>query len=308
MHIDNLDVYVTGSNSKFLSSDIITEFRGRSEEIRMYPLAFSEFLPAHGGDKYDAWAEYMKYGGFPLILEHRDETDKMDYLLWLQKNIYIKDIVDRHNIKNDVALKNLIEVVASSTGSLTNPYKLERTFKSMVNIDLSYNTIDGYLSKLEDAFIIEKSKRYDIKGKQYIDTPQKYYFTDLGLRNSFVGFRQEEEGHVMENIIYNELRRRGYQVDVGVVEVREGDNKKQLEIDFVANRGDRRYYIQSAFSMTGSEKRSQELRPLKNVDDFFKRIVVTNDIMRPSREEDGVIIMNILDFLLNEDSLDREMS
>ena len=305
----NIDVYVTGSNSKFLSSDIVTEFRGRSEEIRMYPLSFAEYLSAkEDGDRYNAWAEYIKYGGLPLVLEHKDETAKMDYLVNLQKNIYLKDIIERYSIKNDTALKSLVEVVASSTGSLTNPYKLERTFKSMAGIDVSYNTIDSYLGKLEDAFIIEKAKRYDVKGKRYIDTPQKYYFTDVGIRNSFVGFRQNEESHIMENIIYNELRRRGYQVDVGVVEIREGDDKKQLEIDFVANRGDRKYYIQSALTIGESEKRVQEARPLKNVNDFFKRFIITGDFMRPGREEDGIVVMNILDFLLNESSLDNELS
>lgn len=305
LHIKNLDSYVTGSNSKFLSSDIITEFRGRSEEIRMYPLSFAEFYSAHSGDKYEAWAEYLKYGGLPLVLEHQSETSKMEYLLNLQKNIYIKDIVERNNIKNDVALKSLIEVVASSTGSLISPYKLERAFKSNASIDLNHNTIDNYLSKLEDAFIIEKSKRYDVKGKRYIDTPQKYYFVDTGIRNSFVGFRQNEENHLMENIVYNELRSRGYQVDIGVVEVRNGDDRKQLEIDFVANRGDRRYYIQSALTISEPSKRLQEIRPLDNVSDFFKKIIITKDMMLPSREENGIVTMNILDFLLNADSLDN---
>lgn len=305
LHIKNLDVYATGSNSKFLSSDIITEFRGRSEEIRMYPLSFSEFYSAYEGDKYEAWVEYMKYGGLPLVLEHKSETSKMEYLLNLQKNIYLKDIIERNSIKNDAALKSLIEVVASSTGSLTNPYKLERAFKSKANIDLNHNTINSYLSKLEDAFIVERAKRYDVKGKRYIDTPQKYYFTDLGIRNSFVGFRQNEENHIMENIIYNELRYRGYQVDVGVVEIRSGDDKKQLEIDFVANRGDKRYYIQSAMTIGDPDKRLQEIRPLNNVNDFFKKIIITKDLMLPNREENGVVTMNILDFLLNPDSLDK---
>lgn len=306
LHIKNLDTYVTGSNSRFLSSDIITEFRGRSDEIRMYPLSFTEFYSAYNdGDKYAAWTEYMKYGGLPLILEHKSETAKMEYLLGLQKNIYLKDIIERNNIKNDTALKNLIEVVASNTGSLTNPYKLERTFKSKANIDMSHNTIDDYLSKLEDAFMIEQAKRYDVKGKHYIDTPQKYYFTDPGIRNSFVGFRQNEENHIMENIIYNELRSRGYQVDIGVVEIRDGDDKKQLEIDFVANRGDRRYYIQSALTIGEPDKRAQETRPLASVNDFFKKIIVTKDLMLPSREENGIVIMNILDFLLDTDSLEK---
>ena len=271
----------------------------------MYPLSFAEFYSAYDGDKYAAWAEYLKYGGLPLVLEHKDDTSKMNYLLSQQKNIYLKDIIERYAIKNDTALKCLIEIVASSIGSLTNPYKLERTFKSMVNIDLSYNTIDNYLSNLENAFIIEKAKRYDVKGKRYIDTPQKYYFTDLGLRNSFVGFRQNEENHLMENVIYNELRCRGYQVDVGVVEVRSSSQDKQLEIDFVANRGDRKYYIQSALTIGDPDKRMQETRPLTSVNDFFKKIIITKDMMLPSREENGIVTMNILDFLLDANSLDE---
>ena len=310
----NLNVYVTGSNSKFLSSDIITEFRGRSEEIHMYPLSFAEFMTAYEGTKYDGWQEYIQYGGLPLTMRYADGRKKMAYLNEVQQNIYLKDIIERHDVRNDAALQSLIEIIASSIGSLTNPYKLEKAFKSKVNVSLSHNTIDDYLKKLEDSFIIEKAKRFDVKGKQYMDTPSKYYFTDIGIRNSFVGFRQTEENHIMENIIYNELRRRGYQVDVGIVEVYERDaetkgrNKKQVEIDFVANRGDRRFYIQSALTVANASKMEQETRSLKNVDDFFKRIIVTNDIMLPGREENGIIIMNILDFLLNEDSLDREMS
>ena len=311
----NLNVYVTGSNSKFLSSDVITEFRGRSEEIHMYPLSFAEFMTAYKGDKYDGWQEYLRYGGLPLVMNYPDGKHKMEYLNRQQKNIYLKDIIERYNIRNDLALRSLIEIVASNVGSLTNPYKLENTFKSVANTNISHNTIDDYLSKLEESYIIEHSDRFDVKGRRYIGTPHKYYFTDPGIRNSFVGFRQDDEGHTMENIVYTELRRRGYQVDVGVVEVYEKDKEtgkanvaKQIEIDFVANRGDRRYYIQSALSLGDSEKWLQELRPLKNVDDSFKRIIITKDMMRPGREESGTIIMNVLDFLLNEDSLDREMS
>lgn len=308
----NLNVYVTGSNSKFLSSDIITEFRGRSDEIHIYPLSFKEFMSAYNGDKYAGWKDYTLYGGLPLIMRYSDPRQKMDYLENQQKSIYLKDIVERYDIRNDVALQSLVEIIASSIGSLTNPYKLERTFKSKANITPSHNTIDDYLKKLEEAYIIERAKRFDVKGKQYIDTPVKFYFTDIGLRNSFLGFRQVEETHIMENIIYLELRRRGYHVDVGVIDIFEKDGdkakKKQVEIDFIANRGDRRYYIQSALTIGDPAKRAQETRPLNAINDFFKRIIITNDIMLPSREENGIITMNILDFLLNEDSLDREMS
>ena len=310
----NLNVYVTGSNSKFLSSDIVTEFRGRSEQIHMYPLSFVEFMTAYEGNKYDGWQEYIRYGGLPLIMHYSDSRQKMSYLNEVQQNIYLKDIIERHSVRNDTALRSLIEIVASSVGSLTNPYKLENTFKSKVNVSLSHNTINDYLSKLEESYIIECAKRFDVKGKQYMDTPVKYYFTDIGIRNSFVGFRQIEENHIMENVIYNELRHRGYQVDVGVVEIYERDlktmekSKKHVEIDFVANQGDRKYYIQSALTINDTEKRAIEARPLNNIDDFFKRIIVTGDLMLPGREENGIVIMNILDFLLNEDSLDREMS
>ncbi len=309
LHIDNLDTYVTGSNSKFLSSDIITEFRGRSEQIHMLPLSFAEFYTAFDPAETSAtaaWDEYLKYGGLPLVLEHQTEAAKMDYLLGLQQNIYLRDLVDRNNLKNDAALKSLIEVIASSVGSLTNPHKLERTFRSKANLELSYNTIDNYLDKLQDAFIIEEAKRYDVKRKHYIDTPQKYYFTDLGIRNSFLGFRQTEETHLMENVIYNELRCRGYQVDVGVVELRDGDDKKQTEIDFVANRGDRRYYIQSALSVDEPEKLAQEIRPLANTDDFFERIIITRDRPVARFEQRGIRLMSVLDFLLNAESLEGQ--
>ncbi len=299
----NLNVYVTGSNSKFLSSDIVTEFRGRSVEIHMYPLSFKEFMSAYEGNRYDGWQEYMRYGGLPILMRYNDGRQKMEYLEEIRKNIYLKDIVERYKMRNDAALEALLSIIASGVGSLTNSYKLENTFRSEVKIDLSHNTINDYLDKLCDAYIIEKAMRYDVKGKQYISTPQKYYFTDIGIRNAFVGFRQNDEGHIMENIIYIELRRRGYQVDVGVVNA---DNK-QVEIDFVANRGDRRYYVQSALTLGTPEKRLQELRPLTNTGDFFKRVLVTNDMMLPGRDDSGVAVMNVLDFLLDEDSLEKEM-
>ena len=309
----NMKVYVTGSNSKFLSSDIITEFRGRSEEIHMYPLSFKEFMSAYDGDKYAGWQEYLRFGGLPLVTTYADGKQKMGYLDSQKEKTYLRDMIQRHNIRNDAALRSLIEVIASSVGSLTNPYKLENTFRSMARVELSRNTIDDYLKKLEEAYLIESAKRYDVKGKKYIETPLKYYFTDLGIRNSFVGFRQNEENHLMENVIYNELRMRGYSVDVGVVEVQERNKKngkverKQLEIDFVASDGDKRYYVQSALTVGEADKRKQELRPLEKVGDFFKKVIVTSDLMLPSREENGVVVMNILDFLLNEESLEREM-
>ncbi|MBQ9180585.1 ATP-binding protein [Candidatus Saccharibacteria bacterium] len=306
--LPNVDVYVTGSNSKFLSSDIITEFRGRSDEIRMYPLSFLEYYTAMGGDRLTAWLDYTRYGGLPLVTTFPDAASKMGYLINLQKNIYLKDVVERYNIKNDVALTSLVQIVASSTGSLTNPYKLENTFKSVTGVALSHNTIGDYLARLGEAYILEQADRYDVKGKQYIDTPHKYYFTDIGLRNSFLGFRQQDDGHVMENIIYNELRQRGYQVDVGVVKTYAADGKEtDLEVNFVANRGDRRYYVQSALRMNTAEIQQRELKSLRKIDDSFKKIVITADLTSPVRSDDGIITMNILDFLLTPDSLERDI-
>lgn len=304
LHIDNVDVYVTGSNSKFLSKDIITEFRGRSEEIRLFPLSFSEFMSAYGGSKEDGWREYIQFGGLPLVLDQKTPEEKMEYLKQQQENIYLRDIVNRYKMDDDTALKSLVEVISSSVGSLTNPYKLEKTFKSMAGVDLSYNTIDLYLDRLEDVFIIEKSKRFDVKGKKYLNTPQKYYFTDMGIRNSFINFRQIEENHIMENVIYNELRSRGCSVDVGLVETRDGDSRKQLEIDFVVNKGMKKYYVQSAFRMDNEEKQAQELRPLDNVDDFFKRIIITGDSSISTVRQDGIVVMNLFDFLLDKNSLE----
>lgn len=300
----NLDVYVTGSNSHFLSSDIITEFRGRSYEIHMYPLSFAEMVQAYD-DKYAAWRDYYLYGGLPLVLTLKNPRDKIKYLLDAQQNVYLKDIIERYEIRNDAALKSLIKIVASSTGSLTNPYKLENAFKSKVNTTLSHNTIDGYLNKLEEAFLVEKACRYDVKGKQYIDTPFKYYFSDQGIRNSFLDFRQPDEGHIMENIIYVELRRRGYQVDVGVVSLRGKSSRTAFEIDFVANLGDKRYYIQSALHTDSSKLMEREMRPLVNTDDFFKKFIITKDLTQPLINENGIITMNVFDFLLDENSLDR---
>ena len=302
---ENLDVYVTGSNSKFLSSDIITEFRGRGDEIRVYPLSFSEFYSAYEGSKEDAWQEYYTYGGLPLVLSYKNEIDKMAYLENQRKNVYLNDVIERNNIQNEQDLYTIVEILSSSVGSLTNPLKLANTFKSNnKNTSITDKTIYNYLNYLEDAFLIESTKRYDVKGKKYIETPKKYYFTDIGIRNSFLNFRQQEENHLMENIIYIELKRRGFSVDVGVVEVRDKSGQKKLEIDFIANRGNNRYYIQSALTIDSKEKREQEERSLINTNDFFRKIIIVKDNIKRWRDEKGIVIMGIVDFLLDFNSLD----
>lgn len=300
----NIDVYVTGSNSKFLSSDIVTEFRGRGDQIKVNPLSFAEFLSAFNGDKYEAWNEYVTYGGMPLILSKKNDEEKSQYLKELFEQTYIKDIVERNNIQRIDILDSLINMLASSVGSLTNPQKLFDTFKSNGEKELSLNTINSYIADIEDSFIVNKSTRYDIKGKKYIQTPQKYYFSDIGLRNARLNFRQQEENHLMENIIYNELLIRGYNVDVGVVEVREEGKRKQLEVDFVCNLGNKRYYIQSALNLDTKEKTIQESRSLNNIGDSFKKIIVVKDNIKLWRTDDGIVIMGIQEFLLNKDSLD----
>ena len=300
----NIDVYVTGSNSKFLSSDIITEFRGRGDQIKVNPLSFAEFLSAFDGDKYEAWNEYVTYGGMPLILSKKNDEEKSQYLKELFEQTYIKDIVERNNIQRIDILDSLINMLASSVGSLTNPQKIFDTFKSKGEKELSLNTINSYIADIEDSFIVNKSTRYDIKGKKYIQTPQKYYFSDIGLRNARLNFRQQEENHLMENIIYNELLIRGYNVDVGVVEVREEGKRKQLEVDFVCNLGNKRYYIQSALNLDTKEKTIQESRSLNNIGDSFKKIIVVKNNIKLWRTDDGIVIMGIQEFLLNKDSLD----
>ena len=300
----NIDVYVTGSNSKFLSSDIITEFRGRGDQIKVNPLSFAEFLSAFNGDKYEAWNEYVTYGGMPLILSKKNDEEKSQYLKELFEQTYIKDIVERNNIQRIDILDSLINMLASSVGSLTNPQKIFDTFKSKGEKELSLNTINSYIADIEDSFIVNKSTRYDIKGKKYIQTPQKYYFSDIGLRNARLNFRQQEENYFMENIIYNELLIRGYNVDVGVVEVREEGKRKQLEVDFVCNLGNKRYYIQSALNLDTKEKTIQESRSLNNIGDSFKKIIVVKDNIKLWRTDDGIVIMGIQEFLLNKDSLD----
>ena len=301
---ENLDIYVTGSNSKFLSSDIITEFRGRGDEIRVYPLSFKEFYSSYVGSKEEAWIEYYTYGGLPLIMSYTKEEDKMNYLDIQKDNVYLNDVIERNNIKNKEELEKLIEIISSSIGSLTNPLKLARTFKSYnKNTLLTDKTIYNYLSYFEDAFIIEKTLRYDIKGKKYIDTPYKYYFTDIGIRNAFLNFRQQEENHIMENIIYIELKRRGFKVDVGVVEARDKDGRKQYEIDFIANKGNNKFYIQSVLNIDTKEKREQEEKTFMYVNDFFKKIIIVKDNIKRWRDDKGIVIMGITDFLLDEDSL-----
>lgn len=309
LHIDNVDVYVTGSNSKFLSSDIATEFRGRGDEIRIYPLSFSEFLSEYNGDKNDAWRDYITYGGLPLILSLESSQQKSNYLHNLYQTVYLKDLIDRNGIKKAVEFDALTKVMASSIGSPCNPNKLSNTFKSVSNTDLSSITIDNYLGFLQDAFLLEKASRYDIKGKKYIGTLSKYYFVDMGLRNCLLGFRQIEETHLMENVIYNELRSRGYLVDVGVVETRtrtknQGMLRKQLEIDFVVNNGSKRYYIQSALSLPNEEKIEQEMASLKNVSDSFQKIIIVKDNIVPHHNESGILFINLYDFLLNREILE----
>ena len=306
MHINNVDIYVTGSNSKFLSSDIVTEFRGRGDEIRIYPLSFSEFFSVYDGTEEKALNEYYTYGGLPLTLLSKTDNAKINYLRTQKENVYINDIIDRNNIQNKEEFEMLVQIIASDIGSLTNPLKLSNNFKERDrNSTMTDKTIYNYLGYLQDAFMIEKARRFDVRGKRFIETPQKYYFTDMGIRNSFLDFRQSEEiSHVMENVIYLELRKRGYNVDVGSVEVREGNSKKQLEIDFVANKGNNKIYIQSALEMKTSEKVEQEQRSLLNVNDFFKKIIIVGDNIKRSRYDNGIIIMSIYDFLLDSNSLD----
>lgn len=308
LRIPNIDIYVTGSNSKFLSSDIITEFRGRGEDIKMYPLSYYEFMSVYKGDKLDGWVEYITYGGLPLVVSMNSDERKTAYLKEQQMNVYINDVIERNNIKNDSELVTLVQIISSSIGSLTNPKKLSDIFKTTAGVKIDSKTINSYLKYLEEAFLIEKAERYDVKGKKYMSTPSKYYFCDLGLRNSFINFRQNEETHIMENVIYLELRRRGYNVDVGVVETKEKNDDeymyKQLEIDFVANKGNNKIYIQSAYAMPNDEKAIQEERPLLRTNDSFKKIIIVKDYIKRTRNGNGIITMSIFDFLLDPNSLD----
>ncbi len=308
-HISNADTYVTGSNSHFLSSDIPTEFRGRGETIHVNPLSFAEFYSAVGGDKQEAWREYYTYGGLPLIQSFDSEKKKIDYLKNLFETVYLADIVERHKVQNENEMRELVCVLASSIGSPCNPTKLVNTFKSVKNVDISNKTLSNYLSYLLESFLLNKAIRYDIKGKKYINTLSKYYFADIGLRNAVLDMRQQEETHIMENIIYNELIIRGYSVDVGVVEIKSQNSegrwmRVQLEVDFVACLGSRKYYIQSAFSIPDREKELQESRSLLNIRDSFKKVIVVKDHIMPRRNEEGILTIGLWDFLLDENSLD----
>lgn len=310
LKIPNLDIYVTGSNSKFLSSDIITEFRGRGDQIHVFPLSFYEFFKVTKLDFNEAFKLFTVYGGMPFVALQKNELDKIQYLFNLYNEIYLKDIKERYKIKNDSNLMELLAILASNIGSLTNSYKLSNSFKSK-NINISKNTLDSYLRILEDSFLINKSTRYDIKGKKYITTPYKYYFSDIGLRNARLGFRQIEENHIMENIIYNELIYRGFSVDIGVVEISEKNSndsfvRKSIEIDFIVNKGNSKVYIQSSYHLPTDEKLKQEIRPFLNTKDFFRKIIIVRDDIKRKKDENGIITMSIKDFILFEDLLWKE--
>ena len=308
MHIRNADVYVTGSNSKFLSSDLVTEFRGRGDEIRIYPLSFREYCSVYQGSADEAWDDYFTYGGLPLILSRKTAEEKAEYLMSLFQKVYLSDIIDRHKVRNQEELDELVDILASAVGSLTNPLKLANTFKSVKKKTISDKTLKKYMDYLMDAFLVSKAVRYDIKGRKYIGSPAKFYFEDVGLRNARLNFRQMEENHIMENIIYNELRIRGYHVDVGLVEQfgKNSENKttkKQLEVDFVVTRGSEKYYIQSAFAMNTEGKQEQEERPLNAIGDSFKKIIVVRDNIKVRRNDMGIVTIGIRNFLLDENSL-----
>ena len=309
LHIKNADTYVTGSNAKFLSKDIITEFRGRGDEIHISPLSFKEFYSVYDGSKEDAWKQYCLYGGLPKILEYKTDEDKVVYLKNIFEETYLTDIKERHKIRNDAELAELLDILSSSIGSLTNPKKLSDTFKSVKQVSLHPDTINNYLEYLVDSYLISQSKRYDIKGKKYINTPSKYYFTDMGLRNARLNFRQYEETHIMENVIYNELKIMGFNLDVGVVEYSKAVDGKsvrvQAEVDFVCNKADKRYYIQSAFSIPDKEKMLQEQNSLTRINDSFKKIIIVKDAIKTHYNNDGVLILNLFDFLLEENSLEN---
>lgn len=309
LHIKNADIFVTGSNAKFLSKDIITEFRGRGDEVHVNPLSFAEFMSVYKGSELEGWKEYITYGGLPPVVLLKSDEEKSQYLKNVLEETYIADIVERNKIRGTSELEELLNILSSIIGSLTNPKKLSDTFTSRRNVKISQETIKNYLEYLEDSFLIKSSYRYDIKGKNYIETPLKYYFSDIGLRNARLNFRQMEETHTMENIIYNELVKRGYNVDVGVVQISEKNefgscSRVQYEIDFVVNQGYRRYYIQAAYSIPDREKMIQEERPFLKIEDSFKKIIIEKDVLTPYYTEEGILIMGIMDFLLNDKSLE----
>ena len=307
---ENMDVFVTGSNARFLSKDVVTEFAGRGDEIRMYPLSFSEFMTVYKGDRYEGLSQYMLYGGIPMVALQENPVDKIHTLETLFSEIYIRDIVKRYKIRNIGELEDLLNVISSAVGSLTNPEKLKNTFRSVKKSKITSATIQKYLGYFEDSFLLESVHRYDIKGKSYIETPKKYYFSDFGLRNARLNFRQIEQTHAMENIIYNELRKRGYRIDVGIVPIATKDEngsvvRKQLEVDFICNLGLKKYYIQSAYSIPDEEKRIQETKPLNLIDDSFKKVVITGNIVPAQYDDRGILTVNIYDFLLNPSVLDE---
>ena len=309
LRMSNIDVYVTGSNSKFLSSDIVTEFRGRGDEIRIYPLSFAEFYSVYEGDYDDAWDDYMIYGGLPQVVGLQSERQKADYLKNIFANVYLKDVIERNKIQNVDEIGILVDMLASAIGALTNPSKIANTFASERQMSYTNKTISNHIDYLADAFLISKANRYDIKGRKYIGANLKYYFTDPGLRNARLNFRQQEPTNIMENIVYNELLIRGYNVDVGVVQIFDKDKegkrvRKQLEVDFVVNQGNQRYYIQVAYDMTSEEKQTQEFNSLRNIPDSFKKVVIVNGSKRPWRNDEGFVIMGMKYFLLNADSLE----
>ena len=310
LYEDNIEVYVTGSNAKLLSRDIVTEFRGRGDEIHVYPLSFNEYMSAFDGDQYEGYEQYSIYGGLPYTLSFETDNERSEYLKNLFDETYIRDIIERNNINNEEELNELLNIISSQIGSLTNPYNIQNTFKSKKDITLSDKTISKYLDCFEDAFMITKAQRYDVKGKKYINTPYKYYFEDLGLRNARLNFRQIDKGHIMENIIYNELLRRGYNVDIGVVAINQTDekgsrSKPQYEVDFVCNQGSKRIYIQSAYEMKDNKKENQERKSLINIADSFKKIIIVGDVSKPRMDDNGIVTMGIYYFLLNEDSLNQ---
>ncbi len=309
LYEDNIEVYVTGSNAKLLSKDVVTEFRGRGDEIHVYPLSFSEYMEAFDGDQYEGYEQYSIYGGLPYTLSFETDNERSKYLKSLFEETYLRDIIERNNVTNVEELNELLNIISSQIGSLTNPHNLQNTFKSEKNMVLSDKTISNYLEYFTDAFLITKAERYDVKGKKYINSPYKYYFEDMGLRNARLNFRQIDKGHIMENIIYNELLRRGYNVDVGVVEVNETKedgtrSKPWYEVDFVCNMGSKRIYVQSAYEMQDTAKERQERKSLLNINDYFKKIIILGDVSKPRMDDNGIITMGIFYFLLNEDSLD----
>jgi predicted AAA+ superfamily ATPase len=310
MHNPQLDVYVSGSNSKFLSKDVVTEFRGRGDEIRVWPLSFSEYFDAIGGDRQKAWREYYTFGGLPQVSLMDSKEKKIDYLQNIYELTYFKDIIERHHLRNEKGLRQVVQILASGIGTSTNPKRISNTFQSVENVSISHNTIKDYIGYMQDSFMVEEALRYNVKGRKYIGAETKYYFSDMGLRGAILSFRQQEENHIMENVIYNELRMRGFQVDVGLVETwgtnANGQNiRRNLEIDFVANKGYQRYYIQSAFNMDDDEKKAQEEASLRAVKDAFKRVIVVKDDIMPYYNDNGFLIIGLFDFLLNPNSLDQ---